>query len=453
MLAAQKLGVTERFKGSVGDDPSLALEAMKEYDWLIKARFEHMNLRIKVPFLHRNGEGWDLYFLHAGLFPRSDDMQFYCETVWVLRGNGIDIKDYYVIHLNKDYVRRKELDTNRLFIVSDCFYNNNNRPGILVKEAIESQIRDMRMTLLEMEGCDYDTLDPPVRTSRCSGRQKCRFYEQCFPNESVEEPNAITTLIASQYRYAMAQDGIQRLRDAQVSLIEGTRMQYAQIRSDFLGGQFVDRLALRSWMSYIKYPITFLDFEWERYAIPPYEGMRPFDVMPFEYSIHVLEEDGTITHKVYLSVHDDRRDLARNLINDVRPTGTVIAYNADAAEKIRIQELAEVFKEYADSLLSINERMEDLQAPFTCGAFYDTRMRGLWSLKVIMALMDDPGYKALDIQGGMDAVFQWRHLDYGDETADSQKIIEDLKAYCGMDSYAMTVVFRWLKNLSLQPLV
>jgi uncharacterized Rmd1/YagE family protein len=31
-----------------------------------------------------------------------------------------------------------------------------------------------------------------------------------------------------------------------------------------------------------------------------------------------------------------------------------------------------------------------------------------------------------------------------------EKIIEELKAYCGMDSYAMTVVFRWLKELAGQ---
>lgn len=91
--------------------------------------------------------------------------------------------------------------------------------------------------------------------------------------------------------------------------------------------------------------------------------------------------------------------------------------------------------------------MEDLQLIFETGTVYDVRMRGQWSLKVIMAMMNDKSYKDLDINQGMDAVFQWRHLDYSDAAADHDKIVEDLKKYCGMDSYAMTVVFKWLQKI------
>ena len=116
---------------------------------------------------------------------------------------------------------------------------------------------------------------------------------------------------------------------------------------------------------------------------------------------------------------------------------------------MRIQEFAQLFPDLSKKLLSINERMEDLQLPFLSGTVYDTRMRGQWSLKSIMSMMDDPGYQSLDIRQGMDAVFQWRHLDYNDEVdqEEKNKIIEDLKKYCGMDSYAMTVVYNWLKKM------
>ena len=75
-------------------------------------------------------------------------------------------------------------------------------------------------------------------------------------------------------------------------------------------------------------------------------------------------------------------------------------------------------------------------------------MRGQWSLKVLMSMMDDAGYNDLDIRHGMDAVFEWRRLDQDEEVEDRDKIINDLKAYCGMDSYAMTVLFRWVEKLS-----
>ena len=62
--------------------------------------------------------------------------------------------------------------------------------------------------------------------------------------------------------------------------------------------------------------------------------------------------------------------------------------------------------------------------------------------------MGDRSYQDLDIHHGMEAVFQWRYLDREDESADLEKIARELKEYCGMDSYAMTVIFRWLRSLA-----
>ena len=128
-----------------------------------------------------------------------------------------------------------------------------------------------------------------MRTPRCSTRSKCRFYDVCFPQEKALPADSIVTLNASQYRYQMQQEGRSLLKDADIDRIEGTRQQYAQICADQNGGLFADKTALRAWMKGIQYPLIFLDFEWECYAIPPYEGMRPYDVLPFEYSIHIMD--------------------------------------------------------------------------------------------------------------------------------------------------------------------
>ena len=141
--------------------------------------------------------------------------------------------------------------------------------------------------------------------------------------------------------------------------------------------------------------------------------------------------------------------MAENLIKDIPDTGSVIAYNATGAEMIRIREFADLFPDLREKLLAINERMEDMQIPFMSGVIYDTRMKGQWSLKIIMSMMNDARYSDLDINQGMEAVYQWRHLDYDDETPaeEKEKIVEDLKKYCGMDAYAMTVVYKWMCKL------
>lgn len=447
-LAAEKLGVTECFRGKRGDDPSLAMAALADSEWLVKARFEYCGLRIKVPFLHRTENGWDLYFLFIGLFPHADDMQFYCDMVWVLEGCGIRLNEIRIIHLNASYVRGKELDPEQLFVVSSSLYNAKNNPTISLEDEIRRRMKDLTPLLQEMAECTEDALPAPRRTPRCTGRMKCRYYDECFGRGKEIPCNSILTLISSAEKYAMAADGLQYLRDADFSRIEGGRQQYAQIMADRSGGLYVDHFGLASWLGRIRYPISFLDFEWERFAIPPYEGMKPYDVLPFEYSLHVLHEDGRMDHHVFLSVHDDRREMAESLLRHVPAEGSVIAYNAYSAETQRIGELAEQFPEYREALLSINERMEDLELPFVAGTVYDVRMAGQWSLKKIMAMLDDRGYRDLDISQGMDAVFEWRHLDHEEHVENEEEIIENLKKYCSMDSYAMTVVYRWLQKIS-----
>lgn len=446
-LAAQKLHLTDYYLGVQNDPPERAIAALDDHEWLVKARFEYDRLRIKVPFLHKTDKGWDLYFLFAGLYQHADDMQFYCDTVWVLEGNGIRLNHIRMIHLNAEYVRGEELDIDQLFVISDSFYNDHNHPTVNIKDAIAKNRRDLRPLLDAMDSVSMESLKPPVRSPRCASRQKCRFYDICFPEESAQQNNSILTLISSQHRYQMKKSGITELKDADENQIEGSRQQYAQIMADRQNGLFTDGLALHTWLSNIQFPVTFLDFEWERYAIPPYAGMRPYDVLPFEYSIHIMQKDLSLEHRVFLSVKDDRRELVDSMLRDIPETGTVIAYNAEGAEKIRINEFARQFPDAADRLHRINERMLDLQMPFAGGVIYDTRMNGTWSLKAIMAMMDDPGYKDLDISQGMDAVFQWRHLDREEVGIDAKAIEENLKKYCGMDSYAMAVVYKWLLEL------
>ena len=453
-LAAEKLHVSgEIFTGARGDESQKAVNALETADWLIKARFEHGGLRIKVPFLHRTEEGWEIYFLFAGLYPHANDMHFYTSTAWVLKGCGIEPVKWHVIHLNADYVRGQQLDTEELFIISDSFYNSSNNPTKPVKETIEEAMRDMTGTIAAMDQCLENEMPAPARTQNCTGRQKCRHYSECFPNEKQEDDNSILTLIGARYRYEMKKNGMTRLGQAELKLLEGTRQQYAQVMADRnADGLFIDRAALRAWLDSVTFPVTFLDFEWERFAVPPYEGMKPYDVLPFEYSIDILYEDGKRDHKVYLSVGDDRREMAEQLIRDIPKEGSVVAYNAEGAEKIRIRELADLYEDLHDDLMAMNERMEDLQLPFESGTVYDVRMRGQWSLKILMSMMDDPGYHDLDIQQGMDAVFEWRHLDLSEDIENREQIIENLKAYCGMDSYAMTVVFEWLRRIDSSPI-
>ncbi|MEI7668076.1 MAG: DUF2779 domain-containing protein, partial [Erysipelotrichaceae bacterium] len=126
--------------------------------------------------------------------------------------------------------------------------------------------------------------------------------------------------------------------------------------------------------------------------------------------------------------------------------GPILAYNAFGAETIRLNELAHQFPEYRLELLALIERFVDLEAVFDLGLVYDVRMKGLYSLKAIIQVVDPSmNYDQLSISHGMDAVMHYRSYAKQD---DDEETMDALLKYCRMDTLAMVEIIKWLINLS-----
>lgn len=54
----------------------------------------------------------------------------------------------------------------------------------------------------------------------------------------------------------------------------------------------------------LRWPIAFVDFETIMSAIPWYVGLQPYQVLPFQFSCHILSADGSMTHKEWLNTED-----------------------------------------------------------------------------------------------------------------------------------------------------
>lgn len=444
-LACQKLDVTDFFLGQANDSNEKTRQAMKEKAWLVKARFEYNDLRVKVPLMERKGKKWNLYFISTSIFPKIDELYKYRYTCAVLQKNNIEISEIQVIHLNQDYCRNEELNAQELLIITPFFYNAKGNSPKNIKDYISEKETDIDGLLKNIK--KVKTAPKAEREPKCTRRSKCMFYDNCFPEEKELDKDSMLTLVSGQYKYEMYREGLRTLQEVDFNRLEGTRLQYAQINASKRGGLHLDYLGLGHWLSSQKYPIAFLDFEWETFIIPPYFGMKPYDVLPFQYSLHLMYEDGRVEHKEFLGVKDCREDFLKQLIGDLPNAGTVMAFNTEAAEKLRLKELEKQFPKYRKQLQAIQKRMDDLSIPFMFGLIYDTRMRGSYSLKTIMGIMDhNKSYDSLDINQGMEAVFHWRELEGETDPVRKNEIERQLLDYCSMDTYAMIVVYQWLKE-------
>ncbi len=440
---ANKLNIEKYYVGIAHQESSDTLLAATDYNWIFKARFSYRGLRIRVPLLYIDGDNCDVYSILLSTQALENEGYNMAYTKEVLNGNGLRINNYYILYLNKDYIYENSLDDKKLWILTDQFIKDGKKIGD-IKEFVEDIDLDLDDLLYQIDHCE---LALPVRTSKCTGRNRCPFYYDCFPLERIIDDNSILTLVSSQHKYAMYQDGIKYLKDADLELVEGNAVQLAQIKADQNGGLYFDENALKNWLKQIEFPISFIDFEWDLYPIPPYEKMQVMDVLVFQYSLHVF--DGTkLFHYEFIGENDSRENLMLSLLENIPKKGSVLAYNATGAEKLRINELANYFPEYKEQLLSINERMIDMATPFVSGMVYDTRMKGSFTLNTVENMIDDKhSYDDLEVSDGMQAVDIHRLMSNCRETEKKQEYKEQLLEYCKLDTYSLYKIYKWLNKI------
>ncbi|MFK5955526.1 MAG: DUF2779 domain-containing protein [Planctomycetota bacterium] len=91
------------------------------------------------------------------------------------------------------------------------------------------------------------------------------------------------------------------------------------------------RSELRAEMESWKYPLHFIDFETMSPAIPMHQGCHPYEVLAFQFSHHVVQEDGTVEHVGQYIEHQrgafPNFDFVRALKQDLeQDDGTIFRY-------------------------------------------------------------------------------------------------------------------------------
>ena len=212
----------------------------------------------------------------------------------------------------------------------------------------------------------------------------------------------------------------------------------------------IDKAGIRNFLNTLSYPIYFLDFETMQQTIPQHLGTKPYQQIPFQYSLHYIEQPGgELRHKEFLaeSGTDPRRAIAESLCRDIPMHTCVTAYNR-GFECGRIKELAAQFPDLANHLLNISSNIQDLLTPFQAGFYYNRAMGGSFSIKSVLPALfpDDPSLDYHNLEGvhnGGEAMTIFPKIQDmpPEEAAEARK---NLLAYCKLDTYAMVKVWEKL---------
>jgi hypothetical protein len=384
-----------------------------------------------------NEDKWDIVEIKSSTSVKDvhiDDVAF---QKFCCGKAGLKIRNCKLGFIDNQYVKSGELDPQELFILEDI--------STLVDEvggSVEERILDL-LEVLSNKACP-----DAVIGQHCLAPYDCPLRGECW---GFLPENSIFDLRGGRTRqFSLFEQGILCIKDIP-DHIPLSRQQLIQKECVMTGKVHVEKEEIRRFLDRLQYPLYYLDFETVALAIPVYDGTRPYQDVPFQFSLHVVESDGSgAVHHSFLAEgkEDPRPQILRELKRLLGSEGSIIAYNAGFEVGV-LKGLVEAFPEYMGWLEGILTRVVDLLFPFTNFHYYNASQKDTASLKKVLPAVTGKGYGEMGIGEGMDASVAYARITYGSATEEEiARVRADLVDYCKLDTEGMIWVVEELRKLS-----
>lgn len=365
---------------------------------IYEATFIYDNTMVAVDLLHKEQDGWHLYEVKSTNSAKTVHVMDVAVQYYVLKGCGLGLVDASVMFFNRSYVKRGDIDVQKLFTSESVL-----KRILPLQEAIEQNIA----AFLKMVNGE----EPSIEMGKhCDNPYECDFKNYCraFLPDMKEEKKVLSN------------------------------------------DPIVNRSEIKKFLNTLNYPLCHLDFETIMPGVPLFDESRPYQQIPFQYSIHFCAEKGAeLQHYDYLAPSnlniDPRRGLIEQMIEQTADAQIILVYNI-AFERSRIKEMKRDFPEYTEELNSIIDRLVDLMRPFQSKHYKTESMEGRWSIKkVLPAICPELSYDELVIGNGLDASNAFLELYYYQDEEYADIVRQHLRTYCGLDTLAMVKVLNALE--------
>ena len=404
---------------------------------ITEGSFNYNNNYCSIDILKNDIDGLEIYEVKSSTEVKDiyiDDISY---QVYVLTNLGYNIKKASIVYVNNQYVRQGDLELNKLFNIEDVTEIAFNK-----QDEIQNKLNEITEYMKQQEEPKQDI------DINCFKPYNCEFWEHCTRHLPVNNIFKIREMHKEQ-KLKLYKRGIYDFKDV---LNEDINVKYKQqVEFEVLNKDIIiDKEGIRAFLNKLYYPLYFLDFETYQQPIPRYNGIRPYMQIPFQYSLHYIQDkNAELQHKEFLSEAgiDPRRKLAEQLVKDIPTDVCVLAYNMKF-DKMVIKELAEVIEDLREHLMNIYDNMQDLMIPFYERMYYCKEMQGSYSIKYVLPALF-PNDEQLDyhklpvVHNGSEAMSVFATLH--NKSKEEQEIIRrGLLAYCKLDTFAMVKIWEKL---------
>lgn len=373
---------------------------------------------------------YDIYEIKSSTEVKTEN-KYDATFQFLVSNKQIKIDKVFILHLNKEYVRYGRLNIDELFIAEDV---TNIVHDLKMEVDIE---REKALTILQETR--HENIAP------CLNTKTCRCMSLCHPNLPEFSIFNIPNL-SKKKKLELINLGILEAKD----IPPGFKLSYKQslvAKAAKENKAQTDHDAISNEFERLSYPLYFLDYETFNSAIPLFDGYHPHQQMVFQYSLHILEKpNDELIHTEHLTLtkKDPAISLVKKLKQDIGTNGSIIVWN-QTFEAGRNKEIANLYPEYADFMLNINDRIFDLADIVKDGMYVHPDFKGSWSIKnVLPVLAPHLSYKELNIGKGDRAMIAWFNLVHGESK--EKNVAESLLKYCELDTLAMVEIWKALNE-------
>jgi hypothetical protein len=259
---------------------------------IFEAAFEYDGIRIRVDVLERLTHGtWGLREVKSSGGPKDHYYDDIALQTLVLGGTGVAVSSIELLHVNTAYVRGPDG-----ICWTDFFARVN------VHDPVAARLVDLPGRLPSMRHCLGMVALPDAEPgSQCGTPYACEFWDRC----TAKKPADWTFYLP-------------RLSQARVNELKALGIEsISLIPADFplTPKQIINRDAIASGHPYVALdladllrscgpPTCYLDFEAMMPPIPLYEGTRPYQTIPFQWSLHASDSNGVLQHREFLAKGD-----------------------------------------------------------------------------------------------------------------------------------------------------
>ncbi len=401
---------------------------------LYQPAFRARDLAVIADVLRRRGGTLELVEVKASTHVKETHRADAAFQALVLKNARIPVGRYFIGHVNNEFILRRSGDYAGLSVEEDITGEVERRLPETAQRAHE-YLKIMASASMPAVAVGPQCLDP----------HPCPFLSRCTAGQTLADfpvgllprgGNTVDELVTEGYR---------DLREVPPARL-ANELHRRVHRATLSGEAYFDESAgveLRQ----LPLPYAYLDFETIGFSVPEVIATRPFEQLPFQWSVHVEHGPDDVRHAEFLAVESfgDFAALTRALVDAIPPNGPVFAYNASFEKRV-LSRLAELVPAHATALSGLVERLVDL-LPVTRQAYYHRDMHGSWSIKsVVPTIAPELAYEGLDeVREGDGAQRAFLELRSGQSSAERVTALRSaLLRYCAHDTWVLIVLRRFL---------